>query len=184
MTDVRQRLADALVQAAMEGDDSPKVTVSMRVLELIQGSSHLPAPPPPSPSPSALNLTPEALKEALDMPGRSQSALARFMKIEASAVNRMCQGTREIKVREAQQIASYLSGDPGQRLRARRKQLNMSSQALAQKVGVSASSVRGHENGQNGIPRDMAPKYAEALGVTPAWLLFGDEPAGAPADED
>lgn len=35
MTDVRKLLADALVQAAMEDDKSQKVTVSMRVLEIM-----------------------------------------------------------------------------------------------------------------------------------------------------
>lgn len=42
MTDIRQRLADALVEAAMEGDDSAKVTVSMRVLEIMASTPAAP----------------------------------------------------------------------------------------------------------------------------------------------
>jgi phage repressor protein C with HTH and peptisase S24 domain len=48
------------------------------------------------------------LKEELDKPGRSQSALARFMGLDPSAINRMCSGSRQIKAAEADQIRSYL----------------------------------------------------------------------------
>lgn len=50
------------------------------------------------------------LKSQLEQPGRSQAALARFLHVDQSAVNRMCNGTREIKAREADQIQAYLRG--------------------------------------------------------------------------
>lgn len=50
------------------------------------------------------------LKAELDKPGRSQSALARFMKLDhPSIVNRMVNGTRQIKAVEADQIRAYLN---------------------------------------------------------------------------
>ncbi len=52
------------------------------------------------------------LKAELQKPGRSQSALARFMKLDAASVNRMCGGGpgRKISVEEAEQINAYLAG--------------------------------------------------------------------------
>lgn len=59
---------------------------------------------------SRLAIDPEWLKAELDKPGRSQSALARFMKFSSAAiVNRMCTGKREITAREADQIRAYLA---------------------------------------------------------------------------
>ena len=50
------------------------------------------------------------LKGELEKPGRSQAALARFMRLEQAIVNRMANGKREIKAREADQIHAYLAG--------------------------------------------------------------------------
>lgn len=36
------------------------------------------------------------------------------------------------------------------------------------------SAVRNQENGTNGVPATLARKYAQALGTTAAWLLYGD----------
>lgn len=57
----------------------------------------------------------------------------------------------------------------------------MSAEQLAEAVGISASSVRAHENGQNGIRPPMAQRYASALGVTPEEILFVGGKAHAPA---
>lgn len=55
------------------------------------------------------SMTPEALKRALEMPGRSQSALARKLKIDQSAVNRMTKkGGRKIQLHELPLIEEYL----------------------------------------------------------------------------
>lgn len=49
------------------------------------------------------------LKHELEKPGRSQSALARFLNLEhASIVNRMVNGQRQIKSSEADKIRAYL----------------------------------------------------------------------------
>lgn len=49
------------------------------------------------------------LKNELDKPGRSQSGLARFMHMDASAINRLVNGTRELKAREIEEIQAYLA---------------------------------------------------------------------------
>lgn len=49
------------------------------------------------------------LKSELEKPGRSQAALARFLGIEQSKVNRMCNGGRQIKAKEAEGIRAYLA---------------------------------------------------------------------------
>lgn len=54
------------------------------------------------------------LKEQLRLHGRSQSALARYMGIEhAAVVNRIVNGSRRIKVEEAEQIEAYLRATDG-----------------------------------------------------------------------
>lgn len=63
---------------------------------------------------------------------------------------------------------------PGDRLKQIRKDAGLSVEALAKRLSVAASTVRAHENGQNGIKADMAARYATALGVSPELILFGD----------
>lgn len=59
----------------------------------------------------SLAIQPEWLKEELEMPGRSQSALARFLGLSSAAiVNRMCTGERKISAVEADKIRAYLKG--------------------------------------------------------------------------
>lgn len=41
-----------------------------------------------------------------------------------------------------------------------------------------SSTYRAHENGQNNFNPDAAQQYAEAYGVSPAWLLLGDGKGG------
>lgn len=54
-------------------------------------------------------MQPDWLKAELAKPGRSQSALARFLKMAPEQVNRMCKGTRKISADEADQIRAYLA---------------------------------------------------------------------------
>lgn len=55
-------------------------------------------------------MDPSWLKSELEKPGRSQSALARFLNLEhPSIVNRMVAGTRQIKASEADRIRAYLA---------------------------------------------------------------------------
>lgn len=67
------------------------------------------------------------------------------------------------------------SETPGQRLRTVRKQQGMTAEMLAVRVGISPSAVRNQENGTNGFSATRAAEYAEVLGLTPQWLLYGDD---------
>lgn len=49
----------------------------------------------------------------------------------------------------------------------------MSTETLAQRVGLRPSTVRAHENGQNGIKPKAAAAYASVFGVAPDYILFG-----------
>lgn len=62
--------------------------------------------------------------------------------------------------------------EPGERLRQRRTALGLSVEQLAVKGGFAPSTVRAHENGQNGIRLPAARKYARALSTTPEWIMF------------
>lgn len=54
-------------------------------------------------------MSPDWLKIELAKPGRSQSALARFMGVVPEIVNRIVNGKRQIKAHEADQIRGYLN---------------------------------------------------------------------------
>lgn len=61
------------------------------------------------------------------------------------------------------------------RLRAARLAAGFKSTlAAAERLGVSPSTYRAHENGQNEYDEAQAERYARAFHVTPAHLIFGD----------
>lgn len=70
----------------------------------------------------------------------------------------------------------------GERLRSRRRALNISAEDLGRRAAmimgrskpISASAVRNQENGTNGLPMAVAEAYAEVLKTDAQWLLFGD----------
>lgn len=62
---------------------------------------------------------------------------------------------------------------PADRLRAARTKAGVTRAQLATKLGISQSTLRAHENGQNGIQPSMAEQYASELGVAPQWILYG-----------
>lgn len=66
------------------------------------------------------------------------------------------------------------------RLKEARKRLFPSTQAAADALGINPTTLRAHENGQNGYPVSAAQRYAEAYDVTLEWMLTGDTTA-APA---
>lgn len=68
---------------------------------------------------------------------------------------------------------------PGENLRRLRTKAGLSAAELAQRVGRSESAVRNQENGTNGIPAALAKRYAQALGVTAAAILYGDDSPSA-----
>lgn len=71
------------------------------------------------------------------------------------------------------------------RLKRLRQDRRLSVDALAALIERSPSSVRAHENGQNGISRQAAYLYGQALGVSPSFILWGTSEdqvsEGAPA---
>lgn len=67
---------------------------------------------------------------------------------------------------------------PGGRLRARRRECGLSAETLGEMVGLTATAVRNQENLTNGIRPIVAQKYAEVLGVSPEWLLYGTGEVG------
>ncbi len=70
----------------------------------------------------------------------------------------------------------------GARLRKRRKELGWTQTELAEKVGTSQAVIQKIENGKSLRPR-ILEELAAALGVKPAWLMFGVEEAGELSDE-
>lgn len=66
----------------------------------------------------------------------------------------------------------------GERLRAAREHAGYSSASkAAEALGVTPSSYRAHENGQNEFGPDMAERYGRKFGTTAAYLLTGEGPA-------
>ena len=60
----------------------------------------------------------------------------------------------------------------GNNIMARRKELNMTQEELAKKMGYkSKSTINKIENGTNDIPQSKVVKFAEVLGTTPAALM-------------
>ncbi|MCZ4500992.1 MAG: hypothetical protein JWQ74_3547 [Marmoricola sp.] len=66
----------------------------------------------------------------------------------------------------------------GERLRAAREAANYSSATkAAESLGVSVSTYRAHENGQNDFAPDVAEQYARKFGTSAAYLMTGEGPA-------
>lgn len=63
--------------------------------------------------------------------------------------------------------------EPGDRLRDARTKAGLTVEQVAERVQKAPSTVRAHENGQNGIKAPMAERYGRALNVSPEWLLYG-----------
>lgn len=74
-------------------------------------------------------------------------------------------------------LSQSLIDERAERLQQARRAKYRSAGAAAAALRLGASSVRAHENGQNGYTVDAAKGYADAYGVTLDWLLFGTPPA-------
>lgn len=62
-----------------------------------------------------------------------------------------------------------------ERLKAARKAAGFrSTEAAAKRLGVSASTYRAHENGQNDFSEEQAEHYAKAFHTTAVHLIFGN----------
>lgn len=145
-----------------------------------------------------MNLTdPVTLKAELAKPGRSQSGLARYLGLDNSAVNRLVNGGRDLKVREVAKIEEYLArtaahpephaveADSEDAVLAERLKHLMDARGtnpfrLSTDAGLGADAVRDILRGKVRAPsyRTLAP-LARALETTVAYLV-GEEDDPAP----
>jgi transcriptional regulator with XRE-family HTH domain len=70
----------------------------------------------------------------------------------------------------------------GARVRARRRQLNLSQSELAAALGVSFQQVQKYERGVNRVSGSTLVTTAAALDTTVGWLV-GEEGSGAQSDD-
>lgn len=64
-----------------------------------------------------------------------------------------------------------------QRMKDRREELNMSYQALSEKVGLSKSTLQRYETGYiKNMPVDKLEEIARALCVSPSYLMGWEDP--------
>ena len=64
----------------------------------------------------------------------------------------------------------------GDRLRKARLTKYASANQAAKAIGIPASTLRAHENGQNKFSIEEAELYARRFGTTPGYLLTGEAP--------
>ena len=62
----------------------------------------------------------------------------------------------------------------GERMRFRRRELGLTQEELALLSGTNQAVIQKIENGKSLRPRKL-DVIADALNITPAWLLYGDE---------
>ena len=62
----------------------------------------------------------------------------------------------------------------GERMRFRRRELGLTQDELALLSGTNQAVIQKIENGKSLRPRKL-DVIADALNITPAWLLYGDE---------
>ena len=66
--------------------------------------------------------------------------------------------------------------ETGEQMKKRRKQLNMSADELAEKLGVSRSTIFRYEKGDiDKVPAKYIDELAKALSTTPAYLMGWEE---------
>lgn len=110
MSDLQKRIAAALFQAALEGDESPKMLLSQRVVEILLGYGA------EVPQTGGLDLTgvdlskPENLRMALEESRVSQVRLADRLGIHTSAVSKVLAGKRRLSAHEAEEARRLMSG--------------------------------------------------------------------------
>ena len=71
----------------------------------------------------------------------------------------------------------------GRRIRDRRKELGLSQEELASRMNLkSKSTICKIERGEDNLTTDSIKKYAEALGVTPSYLMGWEDIDGNPIE--
>ena len=72
----------------------------------------------------------------------------------------------------------------GDRILQRRKELNLTQEELAKRMGYkSKSTINKIEMGINDIPQSKIARFAEILGTTPSFLMGWDEEEKDPPEE-
>jgi len=70
----------------------------------------------------------------------------------------------------------------GERIRARRKEIGISQQALAEKLGLTFQQVQKYERGMNRVSASKLYETAQVLSVSIEWFFLGlDTPELMPA---
>lgn len=64
----------------------------------------------------------------------------------------------------------------GEKIKARRQELGMTTKELGAKIGVQRSAVTKYEKGRVDLKSKQLQDIAKALGVPPAYLLPDDDP--------
>ena len=73
---------------------------------------------------------------------------------------------------------THITSELGERLRAKRLELGWTQERLGAESGTTQAVIQKIENGKSLRPRKL-DEIASALGVDPAWLMFGRQsPAG------
>lgn len=66
--------------------------------------------------------------------------------------------------------------DMGDRIKYLRERAGLTQEELGEKIGVQKSAIMKYESGTvENIKRSSVKIMAEALGVTPSYLMFGEE---------
>jgi len=131
---------------------------------------------------ASLILDPDWLKSELEKPGRSQSDLARHLGLDSSAVNRLVNGSRELKAREAEQVKAYLAETATdeseqasslmERIEERLKATGLTANAASERAGCGRDFVRDIQRGRIKEPSAAKLKaLADALECTPGYLM-------------
>lgn len=69
----------------------------------------------------------------------------------------------------------------GTRVRARRRQISITQQQLAERLGLTFQQVQKYERGANRVSASKLYECARALSVEPGWFFDGLDPTGDPA---
>ena len=62
----------------------------------------------------------------------------------------------------------------GSRMREERKRQGLTMEQFGQKMGISGSLVGRYERDEENPKPETIRKFAEALGVSPSWLVYGE----------
>jgi len=128
---------------------------------------------------TAIPSLPDDLGAALALPGRSQAALARYMGLDQSAVNRIVTGLRQVKLPEAAKIEAYLAATARSaptsplalKVAARLRALGLTPITAAVRAGLPRDTIRNLFR-TGGQPRaDTLADIARALDTTVAHLM-------------